>query len=142
MSEADPAQWTQTVQAAEETIQLLDGRWILSILAELHHGPRRYNNLLDNLNGISPTVLTDTLRRVERDRLITRTLDTDRRRSTTIYQLTDLARSLDNLLAVITSWADQHLDAHRIRPPDLGQPRRLIADPAAPATPEHRGRRP
>lgn len=46
---------------------MLSGRWTLAVLGELTPGGRRYQNLYDALDGISYKVLTDTLRRAERD---------------------------------------------------------------------------
>lgn len=93
---------------AEPVVQLLHGRWRLPILSQLRSGPCRYHDLYEAINGISHKVLTETLQHLERDGLVTRTLDTDRRRSTTVYQLTDLARSLDSGLTLLASWARDH----------------------------------
>jgi DNA-binding HxlR family transcriptional regulator len=88
-------------RASSRTVQLLSGRWTLAILAELRDGGRRYQNLHDALNGISYKVLTDTLRRAERDGLIARHLDSSRVETATLYQLTGLGRSLDEPLGVL-----------------------------------------
>ena len=53
-------------------ISLLAGRWTLAVLAQLADGGRRYQNLDDALEGVSHKVLTETLRRAERDGLISR----------------------------------------------------------------------
>ena len=55
------------VEAAERVVRLLGGRWTLAALGELSVGGRRYQELHDALDGISHKVLTDTLRRAERD---------------------------------------------------------------------------
>ncbi|MGO9505272.1 MAG: winged helix-turn-helix transcriptional regulator [Streptosporangiaceae bacterium] len=62
-------------RAANLLVRLLAGRWTLPILAELARGGRRYQDLHDVLDGISYKVLTETLRRAERDELIRRHLD-------------------------------------------------------------------
>jgi DNA-binding HxlR family transcriptional regulator len=72
------------------------------VLAE---GGRRYQDLHDALDGISYKVLTETLRRAERDGLIVRHLDGDRNETTTLYELTNLGRSLDVPLAAMAKWA-------------------------------------
>jgi DNA-binding HxlR family transcriptional regulator len=76
------------------------------VLAELSANGRRYQDLFDALDGISYKVLTETLRRAERDGLISRRLDPGRVETATLYQLTDVGRSLDGPLAVLTSWVD------------------------------------
>ena len=87
-------------------IGLVGGRWTLTVLAELAAGGRRYQDLHDALDGISRKVLTDTLRRAERDGLIRRHVDEGRRDTATLYVLTDLGRSLDEPLGKLGRWVD------------------------------------
>lgn len=89
-------------------IGLLNGRWTLTVLAELRDGGRRYQELDDALDGVSHKVLTDTLRRAERDGLIARHLDPGRVETATLYTLTDLGRSLDMPLAMLGRWVDDN----------------------------------
>ncbi len=90
--------------AAERFIRLLDWRWTLAVLAQLADGGRRYQDLDDALGGVSHKVLTDTLRRAERDGLVVRLVDPGRVETSTLYQLTDLGRSLDEPLAALERW--------------------------------------
>jgi len=76
------------------------------MLAELAAGGRRYQDLLDGLEGVSHKVLTDTLRHAERDGLITRHLDSGRMETASLYELTDLGRSLEEPLAALERWVD------------------------------------
>jgi DNA-binding HxlR family transcriptional regulator len=87
-------------------VRLLGGRWTLKVLAELAAGGRRYQDVHDVLEGVSHKVLTDTLRSAERDGLIFRRLDSERTGTTTLYELTDLGKSLDEPLAVLERWVD------------------------------------
>ena len=75
-------------------VQLLAGRWTLAVLSERITGGRRYQDLHDALDGISYKVLTETLRRAERDGLVVRHLDGARVETATLYELTELGRSL------------------------------------------------
>jgi DNA-binding HxlR family transcriptional regulator len=92
------------VARASLAVGLLMGRWTLKILAELSEGGRRYHDLHHALGGISHKVLTDTLRRAERDGLVIRHVDTERVETATLYRLTDLGRSLDEPLAALDRW--------------------------------------
>ena len=76
------------------------------VLAELAAGGLRYQDLHDVVDGVSHKVLTDTLRRAERDGLIRRHLDSERTGTATLYELTDLGRSLDEPLAALGRWVD------------------------------------
>jgi DNA-binding HxlR family transcriptional regulator len=80
------------------------------VLSGLAAGGRRYQDLHDGLDGISHKVLTDTLRRAERDGLIRRHLDSGRMDTATLYELTDLGRSLDEPLAALGRWVDANWD--------------------------------
>ena len=89
-------------------MQLLSGRWTLAVLAELADGGKRYQDIHGAVEGISHKVLTDTLRRAERDGLLSRRVADDRIATATLYQLTSLARSLDEPLSGIAVWVGLH----------------------------------
>lgn len=91
-------------ESPQRVIGLVDGRWTLAVLAELHDGGRRYQELDDALDGVSHKMLTDTLRRAERDGLVVRYLDPSRLDTATLYHLTDLGRSLEEPLAALGRW--------------------------------------
>jgi DNA-binding HxlR family transcriptional regulator len=92
-------------------LRLLGGRWTLAILGQLAEADCRYQELLDTLNGVSHKVLTDTLRRAERDGLITRNLDPERIESTLVYRLTPLGRSIQAPLALLDHWVERNWSA-------------------------------
>ena len=56
------------------TVQLIGSKWKLLILRNLLARPWRFNELRKNLDGISQKVLTDSLRSMEEDGIITRTV--------------------------------------------------------------------
>lgn len=93
-------------QSSGPLVRLLAGRWTLTVLAALADGGCRYRELHDALEGISHKVLTDTLRRAERDGLISRHLDPERVETATLYDLTDLGRSIDEPLDALCQWVD------------------------------------
>jgi len=74
----------------------------------LSDGPKRFNELKRMINGISQRMLTLTLRGLERDGLVTRTI------FPTIpprvdYELTDLGRGLQQPVKALGQWAMDHL---------------------------------
>ncbi|MEV0670488.1 helix-turn-helix domain-containing protein [Mycobacterium sp. NPDC050441] len=105
--------------------QLLDrisDKWVALILAALGgDGPRpgmggageprsmRYSEISRRLAGVSQKMLTQTLRALERDGLLTRTV-TASVPVTVTYELTDLGLSLHHLMAGVKSWAEAHMD--------------------------------
>ena len=77
--------------------------------------PLRYSELSRQLAGVSQKMLTQTLRSLERDGLVTRTV-TPTVPVTVTYQLTDLGGSLRDAVRSIKTWAETHMDevlAHR-----------------------------
>ena len=75
------------------TVQLIGSKWKLLILRNLLHRPWRFNELKRSLQGISQKVLTDTLRSMETDGLVVRTVHSE----TPIrveYSLSDLGMSM------------------------------------------------
>ncbi|MDA8284471.1 MAG: winged helix-turn-helix transcriptional regulator [Actinomycetota bacterium] len=73
------------VAGQRSAVGLLGGRWTLAVVAELEKGGRRSQDLHDALGGVFYKVLTDTLRRAERDGLISRRLDEGRIETATLY---------------------------------------------------------
>ncbi|MEV0621384.1 helix-turn-helix domain-containing protein [Nonomuraea sp. NPDC050404] len=72
-------------------------------------GSMRYSELSRKLAGVSQKMLTQTLRALERDGLLTRTV-TPTVPVTVTYELTDLGRSLHDLMRGIKAWAETHMD--------------------------------
>ena len=93
--------------------QLLDrisDKWVALILAALGE-PRamRYAELSRRLAGVSQKMLTQTLRYLERDGLLIRTV-TPTVPVTVTYELTDLGSSLQDVMRGIKAWAEEHID--------------------------------
>jgi DNA-binding HxlR family transcriptional regulator len=75
----------------------------------------RYSELSRRLAGVSQKMLTQTLRSLERDGLVTRSV-TPTVPVTVTYELTDLGLSLHHVMRDIKAWAEAHMDevlAHR-----------------------------
>ncbi|MEV7680811.1 helix-turn-helix domain-containing protein [Streptomyces sp. NPDC088341] len=94
------------------TNRLLDRigeKWVALILKELADGPRRYGELARTIAGASQKMLTQTLRRLERDGLLTRTV-TPAVPVRVDYALTPLGQSLMPVLQAMTRWAEQNMN--------------------------------
>ncbi|QDP98940.1 helix-turn-helix transcriptional regulator [Microlunatus elymi] len=79
-------------------------RWTVLIVGILESGTHRFSQLRDAVGGITPKVLTQTLRAMERDGLVTRTVYAEVPPRVE-YCLTDLGRSLAVPIAAIRTWA-------------------------------------
>ncbi|RPA63371.1 transcriptional regulator [Gordonia oryzae] len=82
-------------------------RWKVFVVTALADGPMRFSALKAHIVGITPKVLTDTLRALEFDGLVIRT-DLGGQPSRVEYSLTDLGRSLLVPLAAVRGWAEEH----------------------------------
>lgn len=91
-------------------IELIGGRWKSEICWHLQAGPRRFNEMRRLLVGITPKMLTQQLREMERDGLIERTQYNEIPPKVE-YALTPIARSLDAVFGVIANWARTNLVA-------------------------------
>lgn len=94
-------QYCQIAKAAE----VLGDRWTLLILRDMHTGALRFNDLHRGLSGISRSVLTQRLRRLERDGLIER--QEDERNRTTGYELSAAGNDLAFVLSALTHWVNR-----------------------------------
>ena len=90
----------------------ISDKWVALILAALGSDePRstlRYSELSRRLAGVSQKMLTQTLRSLERDGLVTRTV-TPTVPVTVTYELTDLGLSLQHVMRGLKEWAEAHM---------------------------------
>lgn len=83
-------------------------KWSSLIFYALSQGPRRYNELRVMIEGISQTMLTNTLRRLERDGLVHREIYPVIPPKVE-YSLTPLSKTLIPIFEQIYQWAGEHL---------------------------------
>ncbi|MEV0308799.1 winged helix-turn-helix transcriptional regulator [Nonomuraea fuscirosea] len=83
-------------------------KWTAKIIRCLEQGPRRFTELQTPLRAITPKVLTESLRAMERDGLLTRTAY-DEIPPRVVYELTDLGRSLLEPMNAGCEWSRRHL---------------------------------
>jgi len=94
--------------ASRQILNRIGDTWSVLIVASLADGRLRYSELAARIDGISPKMLTQTLRGLERDGMISRTVfpvippRVD-------YELTDLGRSLLGLVRELVVWAEGHI---------------------------------
>jgi DNA-binding HxlR family transcriptional regulator len=107
---------------SRQVLDRISDKWVALVLAALgSEGPQpgqdcpgeprpmRYSELSRRLAGVSQKMLTQTLRYLERDGLLTRTV-TPTVPVTVTYELTDLGSSLQGVMRDIKAWAEDHID--------------------------------
>jgi len=85
-------------------------KWASLILWKLSDGPIRFNQLRRTIDGISTKVLSQALKQLERDGLVTRevfpTVPV-----TVEYSITPLGQTLSSKIAAVTEWAESNIEA-------------------------------
>ena len=90
-------------------LALVTSRWAVLIVGALEDGPLRFGELRRRLAGISQKVLTDKLRDLEAEGLVTRSVI--ERPLAVDYRLTATGLSLTEPSALLRAWAQDHCDA-------------------------------
>ena len=90
-------------------VDIVFSRWTTPILLTLHNDGRlRFVELHRRIGGVTAKVLTDRLRRLERDGLVTRTYFAEVPPRAE-YEITELGRSLGPVFATLADWQAEHL---------------------------------
>lgn len=103
--------------AAREVLNRVGDKWSVYVVASLSRGPVRFNALKRMIDGISQRMLTFTLKSLEQDGIVTRTVyPTVPARVD--YALTELGRTLLVPVRALVRWAEKHrpdIDAARAK---------------------------
>jgi DNA-binding HxlR family transcriptional regulator len=86
-----------------DVLEVIQGKWRLPIVLALTFGNRRFGELQRDIGGISPKMLSQELKSLEENKIITRTLY-DSMPMTVEYSLTPLGHSLKKLLDELLIW--------------------------------------
>ncbi len=101
----DPAD--PTCQTISVMLQRIGDKWTLLVVESLGEGSKRFNQLRREIPSVSQRMLTLTLRNLERDGLVTRTV-TPSIPPRVDYELTELGKSLQAPICGLVSWAHAH----------------------------------
>jgi DNA-binding HxlR family transcriptional regulator len=88
-------------------LEMLASKWVYLVVGALRSGKRRHGELARKVEGITPKMLTQTLRVLERDGLVRREIFAVIPPRVE-YELTDLGRNLSGLLNQIRVWSERH----------------------------------
>lgn len=89
------------------TVQMIGSKWKLLIMRNLLQRPWRFNELKKDLEGISQKVLTDSLRSMEADGIITRTVYPEVPPRVE-YALSDLGESMRPIMDALEIWGTEY----------------------------------
>jgi DNA-binding HxlR family transcriptional regulator len=89
-------------------LALIADKWTALIIGLLEDGPCRFSALHRGIGGISQKMLTQTLRELERNGIVHRTVFPEVPPHVE-YELTALGHSLSDPIAAVRDWAEQHI---------------------------------
>ncbi len=89
------------------TVELIGTKWKLLILRDIKAGPKRFNALQKSLAGISQKVLTDSLRSMEADGIVTRTVYPEVPPRVE-YALSALGQTLSPIINAMEQWGTEY----------------------------------
>ncbi len=98
---------TASLKAIQDVMDVLGGKWKISIVTCLCYNPRRYSELLKLVDGISGKVLSRELKDLEMNKLITRTVKNTQPISVE-YAITDYGNTFKELIQTIAEWGIKH----------------------------------
>jgi DNA-binding HxlR family transcriptional regulator len=105
-----------------EALARVGDRWTLLVVEALLAGPRRFNDLLGQIPGLASNILSERLRRLEREALVVARPYSERPPRAT-YQLTAEGQELAGALRLLAHWGARHTDpADAPRHPACGTP--------------------
>lgn len=117
-----PPRSQQAPTPLELALERVGDRWSLLLVEALLDGPRRFNELQEGVAGIAPNILTDRLRRLEREGVVLARPYTDRPPRME-YALTAAGRDLAGVLRLLADWgARRSPDADPVRHELCGTP--------------------
>ena len=116
-----------------EALARVGDRWTLLVVEALLGGPRRFNDLLSQIPGIAANILSERLKRLERERLLV-ARPYSRRPPRSEYELTAEGKELAGALRLLAHWATRHADPSTASATRRAAPLSKPAGTARPAT--------
>ncbi|WP_433465573.1 winged helix-turn-helix transcriptional regulator [Spirillospora sp. CA-128828] len=103
----EPVDHTTATCRLRDVLDRVGDKWSVLVMALLGDGPRRYSELQRAIDGISQRMLTLTLRSLERDGLVARTV-TPTSPPRVDYALTPVGETLSTEVSSLIRWAEEH----------------------------------
>ncbi|MUN63772.1 transcriptional regulator [Kocuria sediminis] len=105
-----PADPYQRNCPSRQVLDRIGDRWTVLVVGALTQGPLRFSQLAARVDGVSQKMLTQTLRALERDGLVTRTVY-PQVPPRVEYELTEAGVTLQEPLKALEEWATTHMPA-------------------------------
>ena len=110
MTPPQRSEHTDTASPLSEALARVGDRWTLLVVEALLGGSRRFSDVLDQVPGIAPNILSERLKRLERDGLLVSRRYSDRPPRSD-YELTAEGKELAGALRLLAHWGARHAPA-------------------------------
>jgi DNA-binding HxlR family transcriptional regulator len=103
----DKASCENSLKNVIDALYVLNGKWKLALILTIVQSPKRFNEIQQEVSGISSKVLAKELKDLELNGFITRNVYATTPVSI-IYEATDYSETLQNVLSELSAWGKQH----------------------------------
>ncbi|AKK71940.1 MULTISPECIES: winged helix-turn-helix transcriptional regulator [Bacteroidota] len=98
----------KNIDAVEDALYVLGGKWKLRIVIALESGHCRFNELQRVIKGISARVLSNELKQLEMNGLVKRVVHADKTPVVVEYRPTEYASTLKDVVSALADWGQKH----------------------------------
>jgi len=98
---------TSNLKNVIDALYVLNGKWKLPIVLSLVNAPKRFNEIMKDVTGISPKVLAQELRHLEQNELVVRKVYATTP-VTIVYEASSYSESLQDVLRALSEWGAGH----------------------------------
>jgi DNA-binding HxlR family transcriptional regulator len=95
------------INNVQDALYVLNGKWKLPLILSLVQSPKRFNEIRNDVKGISPKILAKELKDLELNDFIKRNIYPTAP-VTVVYEATDYSRTLRKVIAELGAWGEQH----------------------------------
>jgi len=101
------AECSSNLKNVIDALYVLNGKWKLPIVLSLVNSPKRFNELIKDVEGISPKILAQELKHLEQNELVERKVFATTPVSI-VYEASEYSESLKDVLRTLSDWGAGH----------------------------------
>lgn len=106
------AECQSSLDAVQDALYVLNGKWKLPIIIALSEGKRRFGEIQKSVKGIAPKVLSSELKTLELNGFVVRNVQNEFP-VLVEYELTEYSNTLEEVITALRDWGAQHRDKIR-----------------------------
>ncbi|RYE57408.1 MAG: transcriptional regulator [Sphingobacteriales bacterium] len=107
MAKITRAECSSNLKNVIDALYVLNGKWKLPIVLSLVNAPKRFNEIMKDVEGISPKILAQELKHLEQNELVVRNVY-DSAPVSIIYEASPYSETLKDVLRTLSDWGRGH----------------------------------